>query len=182
MRIYTRCGDGGRTRDISGRNVSKSDPVIEAVGCLDELSVHIGLSMVQSSSPRQPEVRAALAPLQAELIVLGAVLGGKTRTDARVRIDESSIAAMERAIDDACGNLADLASFILPGGCELACRLHVARTVCRRAERAAAALADTGRDVPAIVMQHLNRLGDLLFALARLANHNAGVAETVFEP
>ena len=181
MKIYTRCGDGGQTRDISGRNVSKSDPAIEAVGCLDEVSVHIGLSMAQSVSPEQEKVHGALAPLQAELIALGIVLGGRRKTGDRIRLDESSVARMEQVINGACGNLTDLATFILPGGCELACRLHVARTVCRRAERAVVALADTDQDVPAIVMQYLNRLGDLLFVLARLANHDAGVAETVFK-
>ena len=95
---------------------------------------------------------------------------------------DSAVDRMAGQIDAATAKLGELEHFILPAGCELTCRLHVARTVCRRAERAVVAFAAAGGPVSAVVLRYLNRLGDLLFTLARLANHNAGVAEAPWPP
>ena len=172
MSIYTGRGDEGETTGPGGRRMAKSDPALDAMGSLDELNSHIGLCL-SACDGGQCAVRDALEPLQGELLALGAVL-----TDgAKARFDAGVVQRMEDGIDDAWAKAGELASFILPGGCELAARLHVARTVCRRAERALAVWSDSGKEVPPVVRKYMNRLGDLLFALARLANHVSDVPE-----
>lgn len=172
MKLYTGNGDNGRTRDATGREVSKSDLGLCAIGTLDELSAHIGLCLAACTSIEQRNVREALAPIQTELTGLGTAVANTDRL-----FDVSAIDRMERLIDSIWSDLGELKSFILPGGCELACQLHVARTVCRRAERAVVAWAESGADISPTFLQYLNRLSDLLFALARLANQNANVEE-----
>ncbi|MGA2266118.1 MAG: cob(I)yrinic acid a,c-diamide adenosyltransferase [Phycisphaerae bacterium] len=171
--------DDGDTGPGDGRRVRKSDPAVAALGDLDELNVHVGLCLQGALADGHKDIVAALEPLQAELCTLAAHLGGMGTT-----FDGSAVARLERQIDAAWAELPPLEKLILPRGCELACRLHVARTVCRRAERAIVALADAGagagtasKKVPPEVLRYLNRLSDLLFALARLANHYAGTGE-----
>ncbi len=178
MTIYTRMGDEGFTNRPNGRRVRKSDQQIDAVGAVDELNSSIGWCFQAAGDGRQEEIREALAPLQSELLALGAVLAvAGTDSPPDVELDESAVERMERQIDAAWQKLPELKQFVLSRGCELACRLHVARTICRRAERAAVAAAEAEKRIPTALFKYLNRLSDLLFALARLANHNEGIDE-----
>jgi len=176
MKIYTRTGDDGGTRCADGTRVPKSDRLLEAVGTLDELNSTVGLCL--SAAGGDAEIAAALAPVQAELFGVGGRLGAGEANAASP--GDSALRRVERAIDAASAGLAPLRRFVLPGGCELAARLHLARTVCRRAERRVVAAADA--NVPADVLKYLNRLGDLLFVLARLGNLHAARAETTWDP
>jgi cob(I)alamin adenosyltransferase len=184
MAIYTKTGDDGFTQWPGGRRFRKNEPPLEALGCLDELNAHLGwcLQAAARTDAAQREIADALAPLQSELLTIGATLVAQGAEDRPAsRLGESAVTRMEKQIDSAWAKTGELTHFILPGGCELACRLHVARTVCRRAERAMVALAEKGAPPPAPVLGYLNRLSDLLFALARLANRNAGVSETTWQ-
>ncbi len=181
MKIYTKTGDDGQTGLFGGGRVSKDDPRVEAYGDVDELNASIGLALAIGTMPRIDEV---LGPIQRDLFSIGALLATPdlARMQAhldKARIDESRIGELESAIDDCDRGLAPLRAFILPGGTPKAAALHVARTVCRRAERRVIHL---GRDVeiPGIVVVYLNRLSDLLFTLARMANAGAGLVEVVW--
>lgn len=181
MRIYTRTGDKGDTGLFGGGRVAKDHPRVEAYGDVDELNAVIGMARSVELMPRIDEV---LAPIQRDLFGLGALLAtpqpDKVRQQLeKARIDDDRIAQLERAIDDGEAELEPLTSFILPGGTPKAAALHVARTVCRRAERHVIAL---GHDIeiPPIVIRYLNRLSDLLFVLARVANRRAGAAEVTW--
>jgi cob(I)alamin adenosyltransferase len=180
-RIYTRTGDEGLTGLFGGGRVPKDHARVEAYGDIDELNAFIGLARSIESLPRIDEV---LVPLQRDLFSIGALLATPDRDKmheqlAKARLDDERIAQLERAIDDAESELEPLKAFILPGGTPKAAALHVARTVCRRAERRVVALA---RDVelPPLVVIYLNRLSDLLFTLARLATKRAGVGEVTW--
>jgi len=186
MALYTRTGDGGFSQLPDGQGLRKSDPRLEAIGCLDELNAHLGLCIQAAAAGEaeasQREIADALAPLQAELLGLGAMLvAEKVNGPPGSRLKEAAVTRMEGQIDSAWAKAGELKRFIIPGGCELACRLHVARTVCRRTERVVVGLADTGAQVPALALGYLNRLSDLLFAMARLANRNAGVSEATWQ-
>jgi cob(I)alamin adenosyltransferase len=179
LRIYTRTGDSGTTGLFGGGRVPKDDPRVEAYGDIDELNAAIG---VACAAEPLPGIDALLVPIQRDLFSLGALLATPDREAmhaqlTKARIDAARIAALERAIDDAERELEPLRAFILPGGSPKAAALHVARTVCRRAERRVVRL---GHDVelPPLVVIYLNRLSDLLFVLARLANRRAGTAES----
>lgn len=181
MRIYTRTGDKGDTGLFGGGRVSKDDPRVEAYGDVDELNAIIGLARSIEMMPRIDEV---LAPIQRDLFSLGALLATPQPEKVReqlekARIDDARIAGLERAIDDGEAELTPLTAFILPGGTPKSAALHVARTVCRRAERRVISLR---HDValPPIVLIYLNRLSDLLFVLARVANRRAGAAEVTW--
>jgi len=184
MKLYTKAGDDGFTRRGDGRRLSKNDPLMQAVGAIDELDAHIGLCRQGAKKYEQEEIVEALATIQTELYSVGSLLVGdkKTQQDARSRRTSGelsrAVGRMERDIDAACRKLPQLTYFVSPGGCEPACRLHVARTVCRRAERSFVAAAEC-TEVPPAVLQYLNRLSDLLFVLARLANQIAGQEETL---
>jgi cob(I)alamin adenosyltransferase len=178
MASYTKTGDDGTTGRPGGRRVRKSDPLVEANGTVDELNAHLGLCLAQARGDGVEEVREALAPVQSELLTVGALLAAVGADGpAGVSLDAAVVERMERHIDEAAAALPPLASFILPRGTELGCRLHAARSVCRRAERVVVAAADAGADVPPVVLRYLNRLGDLLFALARRANRAGGAEE-----
>jgi len=166
-RIYTRAGDGGETSLGDGSRVPKTDPRIEAYGTVDELNSAIGLALVVAPG----EFRPWLERVQNELFDLGADLAVPLE-DARrerLRIEQAQVDGLEKLCDEVNARLAPLKSFVLPGGTEASGRLHVARTVCRRAERAAVALAGTASVNP-LALAYLNRLSDLLFILARAAN------------
>ena len=178
MRIYTRTGDKGDTGLFGGGRVGKDDARVEAYGEVDELNAVLGLARSIELMPRIDEV---LVPIQRDLFSLGALLATPEHEKMRqhlekARIDEERIAQLERAIDAGEAELEPLRAFILPGGTPKAAALHVARTVCRRAERRVVALR---RDVeiPELVVVYLNRLSDLLFVLARVANRRAGAGE-----
>ena len=173
MAIYTRNGDDGSGAGADGQRVSKADPSIRAMGDLDELTAQIGLCLAGAGSPEGRRVAAGLDGVQGELMVIGSMLSGGAGGGERLGTDR-----LEKIIDACEDELGPCRTFILPGGCELASRLHIARTVCRRAERGVAGWADAGGTVAPEVPAYLNRLSDALFVLARLANRDAGVAET----
>ena len=178
-RIYTRAGDRVDTSLGDGKRVRKTEPRVVAYGVVDELNSQLGL--VLASAP-PPEIRAPLERIQNELFDLGADLsvpfGGG---DERLRVTQSQIADLEDLCDAFNERLPPLKSFVLPGGPELAARLHVARAVCRRAEVAALAAEKTAPVNP-LALAYLNRLSDLLFILARAANAGAGAAEPLWKP
>jgi cob(I)alamin adenosyltransferase len=181
MRIYTRTGDKGDTGLFGGGRVSKHHPRVEAYGDVDELNAVIGLARSIELMPRIDEV---LAPIQRDLFSLGALLATPQPEKVReqlekARIDDERIAQLEQAIDDGEAELEPLHSFILPGGTPKSAALHVARTVCRRAERRVIALQEEV-ELPQLVVRYLNRLSDLLFVLARVANRRAGAAEVTW--
>jgi cob(I)alamin adenosyltransferase len=183
MKIYTKMGDDGYTSRPGGQRVRKYDPRTDAVGVVDELNAQIGWCLHACAGQQHLEARESLGPLQSELFAVGALLStAGTECCSNVRLDESAIARIEGQIDAAWGKLPELTGFVAPGGCELACRLHLARTVCRRAERAVAAAAGVETRTPLIILRYLNRLSDLLFVMARLANHNEGVTDQPWGP
>jgi len=183
MKPYTKTGDDGTTGRPGGGRTSKSDPLVAAGGAVEELIAHLGLCLTRARDDGAEAIGEALEPVQRELFAAGAMLAAVgTGQRPHVEPEGPSVERIERTVDDAQASLPELRAFILPRGTELACRLHVARTVCRRAERAVVGAAAGGADVPAVVLQYLNRLGDLLFVLARLANHAAGAEEEPWRP
>jgi cob(I)alamin adenosyltransferase len=177
-RIYTGGGDRGETSLGDGSRVSKLDCRIASFGTVDELNAQIGV--VLAGAPPAP-IAAVLARVQNELFDVGADLSVPWGIADRLRVDDEMIAALERDCDHFNADLPELKSFVLPGGSELAARLHVARTVCRRAEREVLAAADEVELDP-LVLVYLNRLSDLLFILARSANAAAGRDEPLWKP
>jgi len=181
-RIYTKTGDAGTTRLASGQQVSKTDPRVEAYGCVDETNACIGLARVHLAA--DPELDAMLGRVQNELFDLGADLATPARPDeaegSKLRILDSQVERLEREIDALNERLPPLQSFILPGGTSAAAALHLARTVSRRAEREAVRLAETGEPVSGPAMRYLNRLSDFLFVAARWAN-DGGKAEVFWK-
>jgi cob(I)alamin adenosyltransferase len=182
-RIYTRTGDAGTTRLASGAPVSKDDPRVRAYGEVDETNACIGL--VRLHTRGDGVLDPILARIQNELFDLGADLATPDRGQAEgaaLRIVEPQVERLEREIDQLNGALSPLTSFILPGGSPAAAALHLARTVCRRAERAAVSLARIdGEVVGAPALKYLNRLSDLLFVAARHAN-DKGAADVLWTP
>lgn len=179
MNIYTRSGDDGSTGLLGGSRTSKSDRRIDCIGAIDELNAGIGLAAVSADAQQL----AALAVIQNELFVIGSHLATPDGVPAKSvpPIQEAWIARLELEIDSAGQRLPPLRNFILPGGCEASARMHLARTVCRRAERMVVAFAQDHPVSPALIA-YLNRLGDWLFVQARLANQLAGVADIVWHP
>jgi cob(I)alamin adenosyltransferase len=175
MKIYTKTGDDGTTGLIGGSRVRKSDPRIECYGTVDELNAAIGVAAVAA----ELELRTFLREVQNDLFVIGSLLATPEASPQRTglpALEESAITRLEMQIDAAETELRPLRNFILPGGTESAARLHLARTICRRAERL---IVDFSLDRPIdhILITYLNRLSDWLFVQARWANHAAGVAD-----
>jgi cob(I)alamin adenosyltransferase len=181
MKIYTRTGDDGTTGLFGGARVRKDDPRVEAYGTVDELNACLG---VVRAAGLPPELDALLGRLQEDLFVLGAELAcvpGKEEKMKMRLLDASDALRLEQAIDAAEEGLPPLRSFVLPGGTPAAAALHVARTVARRAERRTLEAAAQG-PVRSELIVYLNRLSDLLFTLARRANHLASVADIPWQP
>lgn len=181
MRLYTKTGDDGTTGLFGGARVNKDSDRVEAYGTVDELNAVLGLARAASLPP---ELDPLLARIQNELFALGAEIAcapGKEGRLASRPIDAGEIAALERAIDEHDAALPPLQNFVLPAGAPGAAALHHARTVCRRAERLVlhAGRADPVR--PELIV-YLNRLSDLLFALARRANQLAGLPDVPWQP
>jgi cob(I)alamin adenosyltransferase len=180
MKIYTRTGDRGTTALLGGIRVPKDHPRVAAYGDVDELNALLG---VVRAADGDPGLTALLGRVQRDLFALGAHLADPTTSVARRRAKAAIGAAqtrrLERAIDRAEARLPRLRSFVLPGGTPLGAHLHLARTVCRRAERSLVALH---RDEPLDprLLEYLNRLSDLLFVLARAANQRAGRREDLW--
>lgn len=180
-KIYTKTGDDGRTGLFGGGRVEKDHARVEAYGDVDELNAVIGAARAVEMMPRVDEI---LAPVQRDLFAIGALLATphpeKHREQLeKARLSDKRIAQLEQAIDDGEDELEPLKAFILPGGTPKASALHVARTVCRRAERSIIRLQRTD-EVPQIIIVYLNRLSDLLFVLARVANRRAGAGEVTW--
>ena len=177
MKIYTKGGDAGETGLIDGSRVPKDDGRVAAYGDVDELSATIGLARAHSGD--EP-LRLLLHGIQKDLFALGAQLADPQALvgsrKAKAAVTAAQIEVLERAIDQRQAALPPLQAFVLPGGAQDAAFLHLARTVCRRAERAVVKLARREK-VDALVIAYLNRLSDLLFVLSREANHRAGQAE-----
>jgi cob(I)alamin adenosyltransferase len=177
-RIYTRGGDAGETSLGDGSRVSKLDCRIGAFGTVDELNSALGVVLAGS----MPEgLRDPLARIQNELFDVGADLSVPWGVTDRLRVEQAMVDRLEQLCDEFNAKLPELRSFVLPGGTEAAARLHVARTICRRAEREVL-LASDELELNSLVLVYLNRLSDLLFILARSANAAAGGEEPLWKP
>jgi cob(I)alamin adenosyltransferase len=177
VKIYTKAGDGGETSLFDGTRVSKTDPRVAAYGEVDELQAALGVAAAAGLDDNLSEITIVL---QRDLFALGARLADPShRIAARVTkivISDESVARLEGWIDRLESELPPLRHFILSGGCPSGASLHLARTVCRRAERAVLGLG--AGSIEPVLLVYLNRLSDLLFVMARTANHRADVAET----
>lgn len=181
MKIYTRTGDRGETALFGGGRVPKDDARVTAYGQIDELNAVLGL--VCATEPRAFEL-ALLESVQRDLFSVGGLLASPdpsrvSKALEKTKLTDANVLALERTIDRIESALPPLEHFILPGGTPKAAYLHLARTVCRRAERSVVALHGHAK-VPAEILTYLNRLSDLLFMLARLANHQAGLSDTIW--
>jgi len=177
-KIYTRGGDAGETSLGDGSRVSKLDCRIGAFGTVDELNSALGVVL---AGDVPAELRPPLERVQNELFDVGADLSVPWGVTDRLRVEQEMVAALEHLCDRFNADLPELRSFVLPGGSETAARLHVARTLCRRAERDALE-ASQELELNPLVLRYLNRLSDLLFILARAANANAGREEPLWKP
>jgi cob(I)alamin adenosyltransferase len=172
-RVYTKSGDAGETSLVDGSRVSKADPRVAAYGDVDELNSWLGLARV--GLPDQ-QLNESLEKVQNELFIVGADLASPMTIEVP-RIAEDHVTEMEQLIDHLLEELEPLREFILPGGTQFGSTLHLARTVARRAERSVAALAER-EEINEHALKYLNRLSDLLFVMARVANQRAGVKDT----
>ena len=181
MKIYTRRGDAGETDLLGGGRVGKDDPRVEAYGEVDELNA--GLGTCAAASPHA-DLRELVRGIQATLFSLGAYLAspdaGRRERAAIPAVGEGDVEALEKRIDAFESELEPLRRFILPGGTPAAAAFHVARAVCRRAERRAVAL-HRAEALPPLALRYLNRLSDLLFVLARVENRRAGIPDVEWE-
>jgi cob(I)alamin adenosyltransferase len=179
MKIYTRQGDAGQTGIWGGRRLSKDHVRMEAIGTVDECNAAIGSALAIGLPDTLSSI---LATVQRRLLIVGSELMAPDHTgsgSALPRLAEGDVTELETAIDSLEQTLPELRNFILPGGSTAAAALHVARGVCRRAERRVATLGRAEGVVPT-VPAYLNRLADMLFVAARYANHAAGIADTIW--
>lgn len=180
MKIYTKTGDDGTTGLFGGARVKKASLRVDAYGTVDELNAAIGVSR---ATRQDAFIDGVLSQVQVDLFTLGAELAtvpGKEDNLAMPLVGDDDAARLERAIDDGEKGLPALKNFVLPGGTPQAASLHLARTICRRAERAVLAIDDTQPRRELVI--YLNRLSDLLFVLARKANAVAGVEDVPWAP
>jgi len=177
VKIYTRTGDSGDTGLFDGTRVSKADRRVAAYGEVDELNAWLGLVV---SGTDDAVLRERLLQIQRDLFALGSRLADPARRIAgrvtKVGISADHVARLEGWIDELDAGLPPLRRFILAGGAQTGAALHVARTICRRAERTMVELGEDAFEIE--LLQYVNRLSDLLFTMARAANHRAGVPET----
>jgi len=184
LKIYTRKGDSGDTSLFGGQRVSKDDLRVQAYGSVDELNSALGV--VIASLPKELEDwRAPLLEMQSDLFTVGANLATPETGAARPKhipdLAEARVTVLEGWIDKLDEELMPLRAFILPGGSESAAALHLARNVCRRAERSVVALARSA-EVEPVILKYLNRLSDFLFTLARAANARQGIGDVEWHP
>jgi cob(I)alamin adenosyltransferase len=179
VKIYTKTGDAGQTSLFDQSRVSKSDSRVDAYGEVDELNACLG---VARAAARDTDLDAVLEAIQRDLLALGARLADPSARIAdrvtKAAVTETDVARLEAAIDRLETELPPLRQFVLPGGSSPGALLHLARTVCRRAERRVVALGPAPERHLLVV--YLNRLSDLLFVMARVANHRAGVPEVLW--
>ena len=184
-KLYTRSGDDGTTGLFSGARVSKNHPRIEAYGTVDEFNAVLGLCISAATVGTDAEVIGTiLKKVQSRMFDIGADLAtpeGSTNEARIQRIEASHVEEIEVWIDQIDSRNEPLKNFVMPGGSELASRLHLARTVCRRAERLIVSLAHT-EPVGEHLLQYINRVSDLLFAMARMANKVFGIEDTPWIP
>lgn len=179
MKIYTKRGDSGSTSLFGGTRVPKSSARIKAYGTVDELNSMIGLG---ASYDISEQGSTWTKKVQEDLFVLGADLATPPSANTRIaRIDEDAITYLENAIDTMEEKLPALKNFILPGGSPAGATFHLARTVCRRAERAAVSCSET-EEISGLTIKYLNRLSDFLFVLARFENKQSGTKEEIWKP
>ena len=179
-KVYTRTGDDGTTGLGGGQRVRKESLRVSAYGSVDELNSHLGVAQALGLVER---LAAALQPIQNELFHLGSdlcILEEDKQQFAVPRIEERHVVALEQHMDELSAQMSPLENFILPGGAPGAAQLHVARTVCRRAEREAVALS-RDEEIGAFVIKYLNRLSDALFVMARYENHVRGVPDVLWD-
>ncbi len=184
MKLYTRTGDDGSTGLCGHVRLSKAAVRVAAYGAVDEANAAIGVVVSMSSVGAMSgdgAICSKLQHVQTDLFTVGAQLATAPKQKPDVAIASGDIERLEQWIDEATGLVPELRSFILPGGATQAAWLHFARTVCRRAERAVVHLM-ASEPVDVLVLTYLNRLSDLLFVLARLANHNQGVQDIPWVP
>ena len=185
-KVYTRKGDGGKTRIVGGEKRSKDDPRVESYGSVDELNSHLGLCrdlLIQQNRNEFKKLINYIKTIQNELFNLGTQLAcpdGELKNNLP-KINKVSITVLESEIDSANSNLSDLKSFILPGGSILNSQFHIARNICRRAERRAVTLGNV-ESVKAINIIYLNRLSDALFVWSRWISHILKDDENLWEP
>jgi cob(I)alamin adenosyltransferase len=176
MKIYTKRGDAGQTDLFTGQRVDKDSLRVDAYGTVDELNSALGLAAA-ACGENETTIRPVLLDTQSRLFEVGADLAAppESEDDDPIvpRIGDAQVLSLEQQIDQLTAALPEMKHFILPGGTDLAARLHQARTICRRAERVCVALQKHEGVSPAIIT-YLNRLSDLLFSMARHANHEAG--------
>jgi cob(I)alamin adenosyltransferase len=182
-KIYTRAGDKGKTRLVSGQTVAKTDARVEAYGAVDELNAVLGLARLETAA--DAVLDPILARIQNDLFDLGADLATPEMKDGvALRIVEAQVSRLEGEIDRLNADLQPLTSFVLPGGSRAASALHLARTVCRRAERRAVAFTQAAAETGAVhgpALRYLNRLSDLLFVASRYANAG-GAGDVLWVP
>lgn len=179
MKIYTKKGDKGDTSLFGGYRVPKSSARIEAYGTVDELNSIMGLA---ASHPLSEQGKQWIRKVQEDLFVLGADLATPPSADTRInRIGQEAVTFLEEAIDTLQAELPPLKNFILPGGSRPGATLHMARTVCRRAERATVRCG-SDEEISELAVTYLNRLSDFLFVLARYENKQAGSSEEAWKP
>lgn len=178
MKIYTRQGDDGSTGLFGGSRVSKSDPRLTCTGDLDELNAALGVAAVVADTQSLPLIQQ----VQNDLFSIGSHLATPDpgKVGSLPPVNEAMISRLEQQIDQAESQLTPLKNFILPGGSEPAARLHLARTICRRAERHLVEFSKANAFEP-ILLKYVNRLSDWLFVHARLANHRAGTADVLWK-
>ena len=182
-RIYTRTGDDGSTGLVGGQRVPKNCLRVAAYGEVDELNSFLGHARTLAQRSSRSSLEGKLETIQNELFDLGAELASAPGADlsGMPTVSPEQVARLESWIDELCEGMPELRSFVLPGGTDLNAALHVAGTVCRRAERAVLTL-HLQETVSEVVRAYLNRLSDLLFAMARFESHAAGVPEYLWKP
>lgn len=183
-RVYTRKGDSGQTRLVGGQVIQKHALRIECYGTVDELNAFLGRCAVLAEGTDVDHLSTILKRVQNTLFNLGSILATLPEDvgERMPRVRKEDIEKLEQEIDEANESLPSLKSFILPGGSMLNADLHVARTICRRAERHCVRLRDEGAQLDAWSIPYLNRLSDALFVWSRVAAHQCGHAEVLWAP
>ncbi len=181
MKLYTKVGDKGETGLFGGEIVRKDHPRVVAYGEIDETNAAMGLAV---EAVGDESIADRLRAVQSDLFTLGAILATPKPSRHTPVLTDEMIKRLEGWIDEADGEAPELTSFILPGGCESSARLHLARTICRRAERTVAGVLvhPCGEGIDGRVLIYLNRVSDWLFALARLVNHRRCVKDIIWKP
>jgi cob(I)alamin adenosyltransferase len=181
MKIYTKTGDNGTTGLYNGKRVPKNHVLIEAIGTVDELNALLGAVLAGLNKTDHKLIADIINTLQEQLFIIGSELANPSeRRDAVYNVSTEQVSQLERWLDDITNQLPPLKYFIIPGGSATSSKLHVARTVCRRAERRLVAAAEQIK-INKHILIYLNRLADLLFQLARLANQQSNIPDKLWK-